>query len=638
KQLCLDSCWYRPSNNWVWSTDTGTIGEAFPPWTGPHCFFINDPDYVPPSNLVLSETELSFLGVQGEANPTYQSFDVNTDNNALSFTVDEGAGWLSVSPSVGTTPQTINVFVSTSSLSAGTYNETIMVESASAENSPQSIEVELTVIPPPPEIGINPEAFVFLGITDGDNPEPKTLNISNVGGSTLNWTVSNSESWLSLVPLSGSETGSVELTVDITGLGFGDHFDSVIVSDPAAVNDPVYVPVTLTLGSNLPMIEADSAFNYIIVPNGSQTVPNRDVLIYNGGIGELNFWTVENSGRILSVTPISGTAPQVLDVGFKIIGGAAGDDFYDTLWIHSDDAVNSPFPVVFQFHYVDDPAVLQVDKDTVRFSVYPCSQGYLQGLPSTLVRVMNTGGDDPVMVKFLYESDLFDVMPDSAVATGFFVVKAVSAPPDFPFGTYYDTVLISAQKATNSPQILIVETTVLEPVADPVIVVDSTDMVFDIKEGGPIPGPLSLGLTNLHGGCLDWEIEEAIPWLNFSVLSGSAPDPVSVNLELAGYTLGKYDDSFIVVAPEASNNPLKVRVHLQIWRQRGDVNANGIINISDVSYLVNYLFGVPVGPAPYPSLKVGDVNCNEIVNISDVAYLVAYLFGIPLGPDPCNDP
>ena len=68
-------------------------------------------------------------------------------------------------------------------------------------------------------------------------------------------------------------------------------------------------------------------------------------------------------------------------------------------------------------------------------------------------------------------------------------------------------------------------------------------------------------------------------------------------------------------------------------------NANGdtteAINISDITYLVDYLFGIPLGPAP-PCLPEGNANGDvlEQINISDITYLVDYLFGIPLGPAP----
>jgi hypothetical protein len=63
----------------------------------------------------------------------------------------------------------------------------------------------------------------------------------------------------------------------------------------------------------------------------------------------------------------------------------------------------------------------------------------------------------------------------------------------------------------------------------------------------------------------------------------------------------------------------------------GDANGDGNINVSDVVYLINYLF--IGGPAPDPIAR-GDVNRDNFVNVTDVVYLINYLFiG---GPSPCE--
>jgi hypothetical protein len=65
--------------------------------------------------------------------------------------------------------------------------------------------------------------------------------------------------------------------------------------------------------------------------------------------------------------------------------------------------------------------------------------------------------------------------------------------------------------------------------------------------------------------------------------------------------------------------------------QPGDANRDGKINITDVIYLINYLF--KSGYPPYPSIA-GDANCDGNVTVADVVYLINYLFkGGP--PPPC---
>lgn len=56
---------------------------------------------------------------------------------------------------------------------------------------------------------------------------------------------------------------------------------------------------------------------------------------------------------------------------------------------------------------------------------------------------------------------------------------------------------------------------------------------------------------------------------------------------------------------------------------RGDCNADGRRNVSDVLYLVNYLF--KFGDQPNP-MEIGDVDCDTMVNVNDIIYLINYFF------------
>ena len=55
----------------------------------------------------------------------------------------------------------------------------------------------------------------------------------------------------------------------------------------------------------------------------------------------------------------------------------------------------------------------------------------------------------------------------------------------------------------------------------------------------------------------------------------------------------------------------------------GDANADGLVTVSDVIYLINYLFKGGIEPVPY---EAGDVNCDGKVTVADVVYLINYLF------------
>jgi hypothetical protein len=64
----------------------------------------------------------------------------------------------------------------------------------------------------------------------------------------------------------------------------------------------------------------------------------------------------------------------------------------------------------------------------------------------------------------------------------------------------------------------------------------------------------------------------------------------------------------------------------------GDPNGDALVTVSDVIYIINYLF--KSGPPPTNCPKSGDVNCDTKITVSDVVYLIGYLFKGGLPPCP----
>ena len=55
----------------------------------------------------------------------------------------------------------------------------------------------------------------------------------------------------------------------------------------------------------------------------------------------------------------------------------------------------------------------------------------------------------------------------------------------------------------------------------------------------------------------------------------------------------------------------------------GDASTDGLINLGDVVYIINYLFKADVPPCP---MEAGDANCDGMVELGDAIYLINYLF------------
>jgi hypothetical protein len=82
-----------------------------------------------------------------------------------------------------------------------------------------------------------------------------------------------------------------------------------------------------------------------------------------------------------------------------------------------------------------------------------------------------------------------------------------------------------------------------------------------------------------------------------------------------------------------ANRP-KLRVYYYAPAQPyvcGDADGNDVVNVSDIVWMINFVFGTGDPPDP---MDAGDVDCNGSVNVSDIVYLINFVFGT--GQDPCD--
>ncbi|MCP5050167.1 MAG: hypothetical protein GY940_23580 [bacterium] len=100
-----------------------------------------------------------------------------------------------------------------------------------------------------PSIGTDKTQLSFTGTVNGPSPANQTFTVSNSGTGTLNWSITDDASWLTLTPLSGTNTGEVTVSVDITGLVAGTYIAATTVSAAGAANNPQTVSVTLIVDS-----------------------------------------------------------------------------------------------------------------------------------------------------------------------------------------------------------------------------------------------------------------------------------------------------------------------------------------------------------------------------------------------------
>ncbi|MBI3459771.1 BACON domain-containing protein [Candidatus Acetothermia bacterium] len=206
----------------------------------------------PPPAIKVQPGTLSFNAEAGGRNPASQQIQItNGGGGTLNWKATVDQPWVSVDPASGTAPSNVNVNVNIAGLAAGTQKAKVTIAADGANNSPQTVDVTLTLTQPqpqtPPTLQVKPQSLTFNATVNGSNPAGQTLEITNSGGGTLNWTAVADVPWISLSANSGAAPATVTVNVNIAGLAVGTQQGRIIVSAQGAGSSPQLISVTLNI-------------------------------------------------------------------------------------------------------------------------------------------------------------------------------------------------------------------------------------------------------------------------------------------------------------------------------------------------------------------------------------------------------
>jgi len=299
--------------------------------------------------IKISSPEFHFFAIEGGVNPELQILEIqNMGNVLLNWLITEDCSWLSVEPNSGSclmgeiNAATLSVDIA--NLTKGNYFCELVISDPCADNSPQIVEVDLVI--QGPIIDLSVTEFQFQAFEGGSNSADQTLSISNVGGSTLNWEITEDCGWLTVEPDSGScsmgESNEVTLSVDITDLTKGNYTYELVILDPYAENSPQIVDVNLVIMSPIIGLSV-TEFQFHALEGGSN--PADQILsISNVGGSTLN-WEITADCGWLTVEPDSGSCyvGEVNEVAISVdIAGLASDAYTCNLTILDAYAEKSP--------------------------------------------------------------------------------------------------------------------------------------------------------------------------------------------------------------------------------------------------------------------------------------------------------
>jgi hypothetical protein len=166
----------------------------------------------------------------------------NTGGGTLRWSASDNAAWLTLSPASGTGNGAVTLAVTTGTLTAGSYSGAVTMSATGA--SPVTVPVTFTVTASP-NISLNPSGLTYAATQGAANPANQTVSLTNTGG-TLNWTVSDSASWLSVSPASGSSSSTLTTAVNTSGLAAGTYNGTITVSATGSSSKTVAVTLTVS--------------------------------------------------------------------------------------------------------------------------------------------------------------------------------------------------------------------------------------------------------------------------------------------------------------------------------------------------------------------------------------------------------
>ncbi len=168
-------------------------------------------------------------------------------------------------------------------------------------------------------IALNRGRLNFGAAVSGSAPGSQAFSVSNGGSGSMSWSVTDDASWLSCSPCSGTNAGTVTVSVNSSGLGAGSYTASLTVGSGNASNSPQTLPVYLTVygsGSDTaPFGSFDSPSEGAAVRS---SVPVTGWVLDDIGVSRVEIWRDPVSGEgggliyIGDALQVDGARPDVI--------------------------------------------------------------------------------------------------------------------------------------------------------------------------------------------------------------------------------------------------------------------------------------------------------------------------------------
>jgi len=284
--------------------------------------------------LVVTPPQLTFshqLGTTLPPSRVIQVFSAVTTD----FIVNTSAElWLSVTPEISTTPETLTVSVDPSGLAPGGYSGSLTIApQPGGPSSQQVINVSLTVTGP--ALTATPMQLAFSAQLGGATPAAQDVALSTpveadfVAAVTLG-------TFLDVTPKDGTTPSSVSVAVNTDGLEPG-TYNGVVTAAPEG-GSPVLISVLLTITSSPSLTAFPDGLSFTYYVNGEVPAPR---MVSLSATEAMDFAAAASGGDWLGVGADGDMTPASLTVMVDPMGLDPGE-YLGEITVTAEAASNSP--------------------------------------------------------------------------------------------------------------------------------------------------------------------------------------------------------------------------------------------------------------------------------------------------------
>jgi hypothetical protein len=493
--------------------------------------------------LIGMPSAVKFKMVYNQAAPEDQSITIyNMGVSTLDWTiqVEPDATWLNVSSLTGTAPSQIDLSVAVEGLSPGVYTTNLIVTAPGAPNSPRTLLVELEIS----QYAENEIPHTFqIPIIDGiiDPHEYAAAKVVNLAyGSSTMYIMHNGQKLFFAIN-AGSDMDYDEYdAVDI-------HFDNN--------NDDSW-----------PTTAADEGIFGIYSSGLDYFAPVFDSG-YGFEVGQPEYYSEELEG--LGVWD----EHMVYEMAFDLTQGhlqlEPGDSFGMFLGVWDHVSAEEYEIVGWWPENIYDPAdpaqlgdlVLGMPLDGLVATPRELSFEAIEGqepLVPVAIEVINSRPDS--VLEYLSFCGQSWIQLENVNGTTPGQIFVTIDPTDLQPGVYHGAINITTSGTANSTVIVPITLELAEK--PPQISLDKSELVFELEQGGPLPAPQQITITNIGGGVLNWTTTNDSDWLALSSFSGVAPKEIDIVMYKTDLEEGVHQSSVSFSAPGCQ--PVELPVTCQV--------------------------------------------------------------------------